>query len=133
MNRLYGTIKKVQHAGTINRVVTDCGGVPFSCVTLDLSENFKEGSEVAVVFKETEVALARIGEASISISNMLTCTVASVEEGEILSEVELEFEGKRLRSIITTDSLKRLDIRAGEVVTALVKANEVSLEGARGD
>lgn len=133
MNRLHGTIKKIQHAGTINRVVADCSGVPFSCVTLDLAEDFKEGSEVAVVFKETEVALARIGDARISISNMLECVVESVEEGVILSEVTLSFEGNRFFSIITTDSLKRLNIKTGEVVTALIKANEVSLERVKDD
>ena len=128
MNRLHGTIKTIQHAGTINRVVADCSGVPLSCVTLDLAEDFKEGGEVAVVFKETEVALARIGSAVISISNMLECSVVSVEEGVILSEVSLEFKGNRFASIITTDSLKRLNIATGDVVTAMIKANEVSLE-----
>jgi len=133
MNRLYGTIKTIQHAGTINRVVADCNGVPLSCVTLDLAERFQEGSGVAIVFKETEVALARVGDAAISISNMLSCVVEAVEEGVILSEVTLSFEGYHLYSIITTDSVKRLHIKIGEPITALIKANEVSLEGVDND
>lgn len=128
MNRLYGTIKKIQHAGTINRVVADCSGVPLTCVTLDLALHFKEGNRVAIVFKETEVALATGGELAISISNMLECRVESMEEGEILAEVTLSFGREQFASIITTDSLRRLGIKAGDKVTALVKANEVSLE-----
>ena len=128
MNRLTGTIKKVQRAGAINRIVTDCNGVALTCVTLDLADCFKEGSEVAVVFKETEVALAKGRDLAISISNLLACTVFSIDEGALLSEVGLTFDGVRFISIITTDSLKRLDIKEGEEVTALIKANEVSIE-----
>lgn len=130
MNRLHGTIRKIQNAGTINRVVSDCHGVPVTCVTLDLAKGFTEGSEVAIIFKETEVALAKSAEMAISISNLFACTVESVEQGELLAEVTLEFNGSRLISIITTDSLVRLGIQPGERVTALVKANEVSLEEA---
>ncbi len=128
MNRLHGTITAIQHAGAINRVVADCSGVPFTCVTLDLAANFHEGGAVDIIFKETEVALARSREMLISISNVLECLVESVEEGVLLSQVTLSFEGNRFASIITTDSLKRLEIRAGEKVMALIKANEVSLE-----
>ena len=128
MNRLYGTIKKVQRAGSINRVVADCNGVAFTCVTLDLAGHFQAGSPVAIIFKETEVALAKKGDVLISISNQLVCRVDAVEEGELLSEVALSFDGTGFNSIITTDSLKRLDIKAGDQVTALIKANEVSIE-----
>ena len=128
MNRLTGTIKKVQRAGAINRIIAECNGVPFVCVTLDLADRFKEGSEVAVIFKETEVALAKGADLAISISNKLICTVESVEEGALLSEVLLSFDGRDFVSIITTDSLKRLDIKVGDSVNALIKANEVSIE-----
>ena len=128
MNRLLGRIRKIQRAGAINRIVAESSGVAFACVTLDLAEHFDEGSEVAIVFKETEVALAKGGDMAISISNVFRCRVESVDEGELLSEVTLAFDGALLISIITTDSLKRLAIRTGEEVFALIKANEVSLE-----
>ena len=128
MNRLTGTIKKVQRAGAINRIVTDCNGVAFTCVTLDRADRFREGMPVAVVFKETEVALAKGEELAISISNTLFSHVESVEEGVLLSEVTLSFDGMRFVSIITTDSLKRLEIKTGDAVTALIKANEISIE-----
>jgi len=46
----------------------------------------------------------------------------------LLSEVTLSFDGMRFVSIITTDSLKRLEIKTGDAVTALIKANEISIE-----
>lgn len=130
MNRLHGRIVKVQHAGAINRVVADCSGVPVTCVTLDLAAYFQEGKAVTIVFKETEVALTKSEGIDISISNILESHVESVDEGALLSEVMLSFEGNRFVSIITTDSLKRMGIKPGERVFALVKANEVSLEEA---
>lgn len=128
MNRLPGTIKAVQTADFINRVVVSCEGFDLSCVTLDLPEDFKQGSKVIAIFKETEVSLAKNISGTISISNQLACAVNDVDEGKILSQISLLVKDEVLSSIITTDSFKRLGIKMGDSVTALIKANEVSLE-----
>jgi len=128
MNRLKGIIKTIQTAETINKVVVSCMDTEISCVTLDLPEDFQKGREVSVIFKETEVALAKNIEGAISISNLFACVVEEVDEGKILSQVKFLLNESVLSSIITTDSLKRLDIKAGDSISALIKANEVSLE-----
>jgi molybdopterin-binding protein len=50
-----------------------------------------------------------------------------VRSGVILSEVVMDYRGHTISSIITTGSIKRLDIKPGDEVEALVKANEVTL------
>jgi molybdopterin-binding protein len=39
----------------------------------------------------------------------------------------LDYRGQAISSIITTGSIRRLDIKPGDEVEALVKANEVTL------
>ncbi len=87
----------------------------------------RRGKPVRMIFKETEVALARGLAGAISMRNRLRCTVRSITRGEILTVVELSFRRHLLRSAITTRSADRLKLRPGSRVTALIKANELAL------
>ena len=129
MNTFSGTVRSLQSHQNMSRVSVACGDDVISCVLLGIPEGVVEGSLVEMVFKETEVALSTGDGSHISIANRFSCRVVQVREGVIVSEVSLATQdGKSLVSIVTTDSLRRLGIKEGNVVTALIKANEVSLE-----
>jgi molybdopterin-binding protein len=57
----------------------------------------------------------------------MKCTVLQIDRGELLSKVSLQFQKYKLISAITTRSVNSLDLKIGDEVEALVKANEVSL------
>ncbi len=82
---------------------------------------------VDVLFKETEMSLAKNFSGLISLRNRVQTTVKLVRSGVILSEVVLDYRVQSISSIITTRSIKHLGIKPGDEVEALVKANEVSL------
>ncbi|HEY6094552.1 MAG TPA: TOBE domain-containing protein [Gallionellaceae bacterium] len=136
MNQLRGRIVGIESNDHVSLVEVEIGGDTFSAMLLETPESapyLAIGNEVQVLFKETEVSLAKNLSGLISLRNRVHATVRAVRSGAILSEVELDYRGQRLCSIITTRSIRRLDIRAGDEVEALIKANEVSLMEVRSD
>jgi molybdate transport system regulatory protein len=85
------------------------------------------GKAVDLVFKETEVSLAKNLQGQISFRNRMKCQVLKVDRGELLSMITLQFKGFTIVSAITTRSVNSLQLEPGDEVDALVKANEVSL------
>ncbi len=130
MNKLIGTIINIQQSGAIILADIDVYGHLFSAMLIDSDEQsewLKTGSSVSVVFKETEVSIGKGLSGKISMRNRFLCHVMAIKKGELLSEISLRFGLYNLTSVITTRSVESLDLKTGEEVEALVKANEVSL------
>lgn len=130
MNKLRGRIISIQsndHVSLVDVAVNDDIFTATLLETPDDAPYLKVGNVVEVLFKETEVSLAKGLSGLISLRNRINTTVSAVRSGVILSEVVLVYGAYTLSSIITTGSIKRLDIKPGDSVEALVKANEVTL------
>ena len=91
------------------------------------------GGEVSVLFKETEVSLAKGLSGRLSLRNRLQAVVRNIDKGELLAEVVLDYKGHRLVSVITSRAIDRLELTVGDRVEALIKANEVMLGEAAHD
>jgi molybdopterin-binding protein len=130
MNQLRGRIVGIESNDHLSLVDVEVSGDTFSAMLLETPESAPYlliGNEVQLLFKETEVSLAKNLSGLISLRNRVQGRVRAIRSGAILSEVVLEYRGQTLTSIITTRSIKRLEIRQGDEVEALIKANEVSL------
>ena len=130
MNKLSGKISKIQQSGAILLVDVDVDGHSFSAMLIESAtqpEWLKTGNIIELVFKETEVSLAKNLSGLISTRNRMKCTIQQIVRGELLSKINLLFQTYTLTSAITTRSLDSLDLKPGDQVEALVKANEVSL------
>jgi molybdate transport system regulatory protein len=130
MNRLPGTISEVDVHGSIALVDVQVGGHRFTATLIGASEDasgWRPGRAVTLLFKETEVSLAKNLSGLISMRNRMPCTITAIERGKLLARVALDFEGHRLESVITTRSSHALGLAAGDVVEGLVKANEMTL------
>jgi molybdopterin-binding protein len=130
MNKLRGRITRIESNDHISLVDVDVSGDSFTATLLETPEDapyLKVGNAVDVLFKETEVSLAKGLSGLISLRNRINTTVKQVRSGVILSEVVLDYRGQAISSIITTRSIRRLDIKPGDGVEAMVKANEVTL------
>lgn len=65
---------------------------------------------------------------AINVRNQFRGTVKEIIEGPVVSEVDvLTAGGLIVTSVITTRSIKDLDLAVGREVVALVKSTEVSL------
>jgi molybdopterin-binding protein len=130
MNQLKGTITAIESNRHMSLVDVAVGGDVFSATLLETPETadyLKVGNQVTLLFKETEVALAKNLSGTISLRNRFAVTVRNIERGDILSAVGLDYAGKALTSVITTRAVDRLQLAAGDTVEALVKANEIAL------
>jgi molybdate transport system regulatory protein len=130
MNKLPATITAIQQSGTILLVDAEVGGQVFSALLIESIQRpewLEVGKAVDLVFKETEVSLAKNLEGQISTRNRMKCTVQKINKGELLSMITLQFNACTIASAITTRAVNALQLKIGDEVDALVKANEVSL------
>jgi len=130
MNKLPGTISKIQQSGAILLVDVDVEGHLFSAMLIESAtqpEWLQTGNTIELVFKETEVSLAKNLSGLISTRNRMKCTIQHIERGELLSKVDMKFLNFTVTSAITTRSVDSLNLKIGDEIEALVKANEVSL------
>jgi len=130
MNKLRGRIITIESNDHVSLVDVEVRGDMFTATLLETPEDapyLRVGNVVEVLFKETEVSLAKGLSGLISLRNRMHATVKQVHGGVILSEVVLDYRGQTVSSIITTRSIRRMDIKAGDEVEALVKANEMTL------
>jgi molybdate transport system regulatory protein len=130
MNKLTGVITQIQKSGSILLVDIDVDGCSFSALLIESDthlEWLETENTVSLVFKETEVSLAKNLSGKISLRNRMQCKVILVERGELLSIVKLQFMDYIITSAITTRAVDSLQINIGDEIEALVKANEISL------
>lgn len=130
MNRLQGKVVAIDSNSHMSLVDVAVGKDVFSATLLETPATapyLEVGNEVTLLFKETEVALAKGLSGQISLRNRFPVKVTSIERGDILSAVGLDYSGRRLLSIITTRAVDRLQLFVGDRVEALIKANEIAL------
>ncbi len=130
MNILDGTILEIKTEGSLSLVKVMAHTCVITSLLIDTptrSHYLKEGNSVNVVFKETEVILAKNLEGSISVQNQLICSVQQVEKGELLCKITMDFKGAKIVSVITRNAFDQLKITEPEEVLALIKSTEISL------
>jgi len=130
MNKLKGKISRIESSEHLSMVTIEVGEDIFSAVVLETPQTavyLKEGNAVTLLFKETEVAIAKNLSGAISLRNRFQAVIKRIETAPILSKIVLTYKNREIVSIISTRSAQRLDLREGDSVEWLVKANEVSL------
>jgi molybdopterin-binding protein len=65
---------------------------------------------------------------STSIRNRLLCKIEKIVSDKVVSEVVIQTAAGTVTSIITTASVKRMNLKEGDTVSAIIKATEVSVE-----
>lgn len=130
MNKLRGRVDKVESNGQISLVDIDVLGTVCTATLLEAPASapyMQVGVEVAVMFKETEVSLAKNLSGMVSLRNRFPVTVTAIHQGELISAVDLVFAGVAIQSVITTRAVKTLALSVGDRLEAMVKANEMML------
>lgn len=130
MNRLDGHIHAIECNGQMSLVDVMVGGDMFTATLLETPETapyLRAGEKVSLLFKETEVSLAKGLSGLISLRNRIPAIVRGIEHGGIMSAVHLDYQGLPLTSVITSRAVERLQLAVGDRVEGLVKANEIVL------
>jgi molybdate transport system regulatory protein len=130
MNRLPGRIFHIEAVGSIALVEAVVGERRFTATLVGAGDevaSWPQGMPVTLLFKETEVSLAKNLSGLISMRNRIPATVTAIEQGRLLTKVTLDADGHRIESVITTRSAQALGLAIGDAVEGLVKANEMTL------
>jgi molybdopterin-binding protein len=65
---------------------------------------------------------------SSSIRNRLPGTIERIVSDKVVSEIVIRTAAGEVTSVITTSSVQRMNLKAGDQVFAIIKATEVSVE-----
>lgn len=130
MNKLNGKIATITSSGNISLVEVLVENVMLSAMIIGNTSNtefLKNGRKVELLFKESEVSLAKNFEGDISLRNRLKGKVLKIKKGEVFTEVTFDFKGYEIKSLITTRSVERIGLLPDDIVTGFIKSNEVIL------
>ena len=130
MNTLRGTISSIETKGNLSLVKVQVGDSKLTSIIIETPQSATylfEGNELNVLFKETEVVIGKGKEIPISLQNRLICKVENIEVGALLGKLTLQHPKGTIRSVITANAIRQLNIKIGDEVTALIKTNEVML------
>ena len=130
MNTIRGRITSIESAGNLSIVALDVSGVTLKSLVLEnpgTASYLSGGRTVNILFKETEVVIATGDVATISLQNRLKGKVTAIDRGRLISRVVMDTEIGTVVSVVTTAAVDQLVLQPGNLVTALIKTNEIIL------
>jgi len=127
MNKFEANVTNIDTLENLAIVQFSFKDIYLSMMSLGLS-NIKVGSKVILSVNASHIAIAKDFEGDISLSNRFNCIIKKLVKGKLLSTLTLDFKGALLTSIITTNSVNRMNLKENDEVIALVKASELSIQ-----
>lgn len=127
MNRIAATLTDLQTDPGVCLLSASAHGQAFFAMLVGDAPPLAAGDAVTLVFKETEVAIARNLHGEISLRNRIPGVIAGIEPGRLLSRVAIPFGEQTIYAVVTTGSVERLQLQAGVAIEWLVKANEMGV------
>ena len=127
MNQIKASVTEIQSVENLNVVTFKVNNYSLKMMSLDLSNALVVDAIVSLLFKPTTVAIAKNISGELSFSNQLNVKIISMEVGELLASLKLSFDKYTLESIITSASVKRMNLEVGESVVALIKSSDLSI------
>lgn len=127
MSKLLATVLRVQTLESLNIVSFDVCGVTLKMMSLDLDATIIIGTKVSLNIKPISVAIAKNLSGDLSYSNKINSHIKTINKGELLCSLELSFAEIVYESIITAESAQDMNLKVGDAITALIKANDISI------
>ncbi|MEA3497673.1 MAG: TOBE domain-containing protein [Campylobacterota bacterium] len=127
MSSIIAVVKEIQNCDSLNIVKFEFNNQVLSMMSLDLNEDIKVGTKVKLLAKSSHIAIGKNYSGEISYSNQLQVTIDSIENGKLLSSINLKYFDTILESIITISSSKKMNLKVGDNVIAFIKASELSI------
>lgn len=130
MNHLKGKIERITTEGQLSLVNITVGNTKVTAIVIDTPDTatyLQLHKEINILFKATEVIIAKGNESKVSLQNQFEGTISAIEKGVLLSKIEVTTEVGLINSIITANAVNKLQLSLGDVVVAMVKTNEIML------
>lgn len=128
MSLINSVITQIETVDSLNIVHFDFAGSKLKMMSLDLSDEMQVGSKVVLSVKPFHITIVKDFYGDISYSNKLKAVVKSCTDGKLLSSVNLVVNGVILESIITKELAQEMELKIGDNVIVMIKANDLSIQ-----
>lgn len=130
MNTLPGKIYKVESTKGISLVDICIDDDQFSSLIINSEATdsyILAGNPVNMLFKETEISLKCYRDKLVKRQNKVIVEVINITNGQILSEVKLNYKGFSVTAIILTRLLNELGLEVGKKAVMILRTQEILL------
>ena len=131
MNRLKGHIEAVTVNGSMSLVEINLGtDLMLKSIVIDTPATaayLKKGTELNLLFKETELIIAKDKALDISIENRILATIVKIESGTMLCKLHLTTGAGNMVAVISANAARQLQLKESDKVIAMIKLNEIML------
>ena len=118
-------ISAIEQTGGVSVFEFSAENLSLKMLSLENLQNLKIGDEVRLSFKSSDVFVATSPLLDCSVSNEIKAQISDIQKGEITSSLHLNAGEFEFESIISTSSLKRLNLAPGDQIYAYVKATSL--------
>lgn len=127
MNYLDAKVAGIESSEGINIVEFEVNDDLMYMLSLD-TPNVKKGTQVILSIKPMSVAIAKRFSGSFSFSNRLFATVKSVDKGELMCSVKLDYKKTELEAVMSKRAIHNMHLRVGDTVVLFIKASDVFIK-----
>ena len=127
MSQIVASIRDIEKSGDLHLIEFNLEDKSLYMISLELNRAIKKGIKVKLIIKPFSIVLAKDFSGEITYLNRLEVKIKSIEVGEILTNIELEFYNYILESTVTTKSLNSMSLKEGETILALIRATDISI------
>jgi len=127
MNYINAVVRERESLENISLVSFEADSQTLIMVSLEPSDEIKQGKQVVLGFKSTNISLAKNFKGELSISNQLKVKIDSLNLGKLLCSVKFIFAGEIQESVITKASAERMNLQVGDEIIALIKSSDLSI------
>ncbi len=133
-NQISGTVIEITSGEVIGtvKIRLAAGQEVTAAVTTEAIRDLgiADGSQVQILVKSTEVALAVNAVSGLSIRNQIPGTVTGIDQGGAMAVVKVAIEGgDQITAAITKAAAVDLGLAQGSAVTVLIKSTEIAIAG----
>ena len=129
MNQFKATVKTIDQVENLHLVTFALGSQTLKMVSLELNESVKVNSTIKLNLKSTQISIAKNLTGQLSHANQLKGKITTVNNGQLLSSIQLLVEGFELESLITLESSLAMELNVDDDILVLIKGSEVSVCG----
>jgi len=127
MNKFVAIVNGIESTQNLNIVKFNFFDEILTMMSLELNEKIKIDSKVELSLKATHITIAKNLKGDISDSNQLKAKIISINNGKLLSSVELSLYDTTLESIIIQESSKQMNLKIDDDVSILINPSELSI------
>jgi len=127
MNKIQATIKEIKNIDNLHTIKFDFCGNDITMFSLQLLVDVRIGDKVLLEIKPSHLTIGKNFKGVISYLNQFPAIVTQIDKGKLLTSVILKSFGVDFETIMTVESLDKLDLKTDEEVTIFIKASDISL------